>query len=208
MAKEKKERAAAALDKMEEKAPRKEKARFFHDLAPIRSGIHMKAPRKDAEDERLMTLMFRVALNGNLVRSAPACVQTAFEGVSDHDEDLVSISQLIENVNIAIFETDRSKGSSLELNDVTISKLEVKEIRSGKGDPSIVLTFQVEYPAEREVWAFMRTHYAGDVFLVFDSAQASLLNLVDAKESEKDDRHPDLIPPSGKDQAAGVEAEG
>ena len=32
----------------------------------------MKAPRKDAEDERLMTLMFRVALNGNLVRSAPA----------------------------------------------------------------------------------------------------------------------------------------
>ena len=121
---------------------------------------------------------------------------------------MVSISQLIENVNIAIFETNRSKGSSLELNDVTISKLEVKKIRSGKGDPSIVLKFQVEYPCEREVWRFMRTRYAGDVFLVFDSAQASLLNLIDAKEAEKDDRHPDLIPPSGKDQAAGVEAEG
>ena len=32
MAKEKKERAAAALDKMEEKAPRKEKARFSTTL--------------------------------------------------------------------------------------------------------------------------------------------------------------------------------
>jgi len=48
----------------------------------------------------------------------------------------------------------------------------------------------------REVWQFMRTHYAGDVFLVFDSAQASLLNLIDAKEAEKDDRQPDLIPPA------------
>jgi len=185
----------------EPRGPAKEKARFFHNLAPIRTYLHMKSPRKGADDERVFTLMFRMTLNGNLIRSAPDFVQTAYDGVQEHDEDYVGIKQAIEGVNIDLFETDKNKNPSLQLGDVTIDTLEVKEIRSGKGDPSIVLTFQVEYPVEREVWNYIRTHYAGDVFMVFDSAQASLLDLEDVK---KDSRQSELpMPPSGKDAAAG-----
>jgi hypothetical protein len=197
--KDKKERASKALDRMEEKAPPKEKARFFHDLAPIRSNIHMKAPRKDAKDERWLTLLFRMTLNGQLVRSAPESVKAAFEGVQNHDEDYVGIKQAIEHVDVDIFETDKSKGVSQALHDVTIDNLEVKEIKSGKNDYAIVLTFQVDHLCDSDLWRFMRTHYGYDVFLVFDSAQASLLNLADVAPA-KDDKQPEL-PMNGKEDA-------
>jgi hypothetical protein len=203
MAKDKKERAAKALDKMQEANPPKEKAKFFHDLAPIRSAIHMRVPIKNAEDERFLPLLFRITLNGNLVRSAPEAVQTAFADVSSRSLDYARVPKVIEHVNIEIYETDSNKNATMELKDVTVDKLEVKEIRSGKNDISVVLTFMVLYPAERELWTFMRLHYGGEVFLVFDSAQASLLNLVDEAEDEK---QPKLIPPSGKDAAAGLDS--
>jgi hypothetical protein len=203
-----KERAAKALDRMEDKAPPKERARFFHDLSPIRSNIHMKAPRKDANDERWLTLLFRMTLNGNLIRSAPASVQAAFTGVQDHDEDYVGIKQAIEHVNVDIHETDATK-VALKLHDVTIENLEVKEIKSGKNDYAIVLTFQVDHLADPDLWRFMRTHYGYDVFLVFDSAQASLLDLVDAEPKKKDaDDQPPLpmAAATGKEAAAGPDA--
>jgi hypothetical protein len=198
----KKERAAKALDRMESTAtPPKEKARFFHDLAPIRAGIHMKVPRKDAKGERWLTLLFRITLNGNLVRSAPESVRTAFDDVQRRMLDYAGVPLAIENVNVDVYETDSTKNPSIELKDVTINNLEVKEIRSGKNDISIVLTFEVEYLADSDLWRFMRTHFGGDVFLVFDSAQASLLDLVDAATSKEDDKQAKL-PISGKDQAA------
>jgi hypothetical protein len=191
----------AANKKTADSAPLK--AKFFHDLAPIRVHLHMKAPHLDGADERMVTMLFRMTLNGNLIRSAPDFVQEAYDNISGHMADYVGIPAAIESVTVDIFETDKQKNSSLTLADITITNLEVKEIKSSKSDPSVVLTFQIDYPAEADVWRFLRTHYGMDAFLVFDSAQAHLLALEDLATA-KDPKQPDLpIPPSGKDAAAG-----
>lgn len=189
----------------EPKVPTKEKTRFFHDLEPIRANIHMKAPTKSSDDERWLTLLFRMTLNGNLVRSAPESIQTAYEGIAKHDEDYVGIKQAIESVTVALYETDKTKNPTQRLHDVTIDNLEVKEIKSGKNDYSIVLTFQIDHLADADLWRFMRTHYGYDVFIVFDSAQASLLNLDDEKAEPESDQPP--LPISGKEAAAGEASE-
>lgn len=183
-------------------APPKEKARFFHDLKPIRVHLHMKAPRREKEDP-WVTLLFRMTLDGNLIRSAPDFIQTAYDGISEHDEDHVGLKRAIENVSIDIHETDRTKKAHT-LSDVIVENMEVKEIKSSKSDPSIVLTFEVRYPAEATIWAFLRSHFDRDAFVVFDSAQAFLLALDDAPAPKDDKQAPLEMPPvSGKDAAAG-----
>jgi hypothetical protein len=180
----------------------KERAKFFHNLKPIRVHMHMKAPRREKEDPWL-TLLFRMTLDGNLVRSAPDFIQTAYDGIAEHDEDHVGLKRAIENVTIEIHETDRTKVTQT-LSDVMVYNMEVKEIESSKGDPSIVLTFQVDYPAEAELWRFMRTHFAMEAFVVFDSAQAFLLALEEEPKKKDDEKQGALkMPMSGKDQAAG-----
>jgi hypothetical protein len=68
-----------------------------------------------------------------------------------------------------------------------------------------VLTFKVVYPMDWGVLKFLSTHFDGDVFLRFDSAQASLLDLADVeKDEEEDDEQGELLP----DEAAGEAAEG
>lgn len=72
---------------------------------------------------------------------------------------------------------------------------------------------EVEYPAESELWRFMRTHFDMDAFVVFDSAQAYLLALDDferGQETKVEEKQPTLqMPPtSGKDAAAGETAGG
>lgn len=163
-----------------------EKVDFFHDLNPVRAFIHMRAPRRDAKKKRQLVITFRMALNGNLVRSAPDFIQTAYDGVKDHEEKSVALKREIENVTIAIFETDKSKNSSEELGSVRLEKLCVSEISSSKGDPSIVLTFQTVYPWDSSIWRFLGGHYGADVFLQFDATQATLLDLVDRFERGND----------------------
>lgn len=163
-----------------------EKVSFFHNLTPVRAFIHMKVPRKDKKDKRQLTITFRMGLNGNLIRSAPDFIQTAYAGVKDHAESLVEIKKEIEGVSIAMLETDKSKRATETLDNVSIEGLAVKEIKSSKGDPSIVLTFQTVYPYDTSIWRFLGTHYAGDVFLQFDAQQASLLDLADRFERGND----------------------
>jgi hypothetical protein len=193
----------------EAEAPPKQKTRFFHNLKPIRIHLHMKAPRREKDGDPWLTLLFRMALDGNLIRSAPDFIQTAYDGIAEHDEDHVGLKRAIENVTIEIHETDRTKVTQT-LSDVMIYNMEVKEIESSKGDPSIVLTFQVDYPAERELWNWTRTHFALQAFAVFDSAQAFLLALDDDAKKPKDDGKQAVLemPTSGKDAAAGEAAEG
>jgi hypothetical protein len=86
--------------------------------------------------------------------------------------------------------------------------MEVKEIESSKGDPSIVLTFQVEHVGDTDVWRFMRTHFGMDAFVVFDSAQAFLLALDDEPKKADDKQQPVLeMPLAGKDAASGERQE-
>jgi hypothetical protein len=190
-------------------APPKERTKFFHGLKPIRVHLHMKAPRREKDGDPWLTLLFRMALNGKLITSAPDFIQTAYDGVAEHDEDHVGLKRAIENVTIEIHETDRTKATQT-LSDVMIYNMEVKEIESSKGDPSIVLTFQVDYPIEREFWTWLRSHFAMEAFVVFDSAQAYLLALDDDAKPKDDGKQAVLEMPSGKDAAAndGEAAEG
>lgn len=193
--------------------PAVETASFFHKIAPIETFLHMKAPRRDKKDKRQVTLMFRMPLNGNNVRSAPDFIQTAFTGVKDHGEDLVSLKKVISGVDIQVYLSEKLKKSDLDLIQVQLVKLAVKEIGSSKGDTTIVLTFEVVYPWEAGLWRFMGVHYASKVWLKFDAEQASLLDLEEASEEdgpeEEDDDQMDLpAAASGKDAAAGDVAEG
>jgi hypothetical protein len=192
--------------------PAAETASFFHKIAPIETFLHMKAPRRDKKDKRQVTLMFRMPLNGNNVRSAPVFIQTAFTGVKDHGEDLVSLKKVISGVDIQIYLSEKLKRSDFDLTQVSLTKLAVKEISSSKGDATIVLTFEVVYPWEAGLWRFLGVHYASKVFLKFDAEQASLLDLEDASDEdgpeEDDEDQPVLeMPISGKDASAG-EVEG
>jgi hypothetical protein len=179
--------------------------KFFHQLSTLqRSWIHVGNFLKKKEDDRFFTIRFRMPLNGNNVRSAPHAIQTAYAVIEGDGLCDGSIRQIIENVHIEIYATDSSKKAIEELKSATVSDLEVKEISSGKGDKSIVLTFKVVYPMDWGVLKFLSTHFAGDVFLRFDSAQASLLDLADVeKDEEEDDEQGELLP----DEAAGEAAE-
>lgn len=191
-----------------EDRPEVQTASFFHKIQPIPTFMHMKAPRRDKKDKRQVTITFRMALDGNRVRSAPDFIQTAYVEVETNGADAVSLRKVVSGVDIQIFESDKLKRSGLDLSKVNLEKLAVKEINSSKGDASIVLTFEVLYPWEGDVWRFLGHHYASQVFLKFDAEQASLLDLEDSEpdaEETDDGQEPlnmeDAV--SGKDAAAG-----
>ena len=192
----------------------KPQTKFFHRLStPLRAFVEMKAPRRNKKDDPFVALLFRMGLNGNNIRSAPDFLQTAYAGVADHGESKVELKEQIDNVSIDLHETAETKRAALDLSSVTITDLVVKEIKSSKGDPSVVLTFQVEYPIELSLWKWLQTHFKRDTFLVFDSTQATLLDLEDVEadkdeeESEDEDQPPLPISASGKDAAAGADAD-
>lgn len=186
--------------------------KFFHQLdTPLEAFVHMKTPRRDKKDKKRVTVTFRMPLDGNIVRSAPEFIRTGYLGVKEHGEDFVGMKKEIENVDIQVFELPNKRQKQVyEFTGAHLEKLAVKEIKSGKGDPSIVLTFEFIYPWDTTVWRFLGAHYATTVFLKFDSAQASLLDLPDESaedEEEEDEDQPTLpqteMPKSGKDAAAG-----
>jgi hypothetical protein len=160
--------------------------KFFHQLEPIMCFLDMKAPRRQKQKQEV-TLLFRMALDGNKVRSAPDFIQTAYDGVKEHAESLVELKKEVDKVDIAIFELpNKRQRATFELNSARIQDIAVKEIRSGKGDPSIALTFSTIFPWDSDLWRFLGKHYKTDVFLKFDSAQATLLDLEDEEEEQPD----------------------
>ncbi len=195
--------------KKENEVPAVETASFFHKIAPIETFLGAPRARRDKKDKRQVTLPFRMTLNGNIIRSAPDFIQTAYFGVKDHGEDLVSLKKVISGVDIQIYLSEKLRSSEFDLTEVDLVKLAVKEINSSKGDPSIVLTYEVVYPWEASLWRFLGVHYATKVWLKFDAEQASLLDLADAPAEdgpEEEDAQmplPPATPASGKDAAAG-----
>jgi len=152
----------------------------------IRAHIHTKAPKRNKKGDRQVVILFRVTLNGDTVRSAPDVVKWAYEGVKTKSEDHIGIKKEIEGVNVEFFQLEESKRSNLKLKTLYLSKLVVKEISSGKGDISIVLTFQSEYEWDEVIWRWLGDSFGTEVFLEFDAAQATLLDLEEAETKGED----------------------
>lgn len=173
----------------------------------MQTHLHMKAPKRNQKGERKVVILFRIGLNGNTVRSAPDVVKWAYEGVNAKGESHVALKKEVEGINIEAFDTDVAKRANLRsLKAVYLTNLVVKEISSGKGDKSIVLTFQAEYEWDSVIWGWLGDHFGSDVFLEFDPAQASLLDVedTDAKASDEDEEQMSMEdaapaePPNGK----------
>jgi len=152
----------------------------------MRAHVDMKAPKRNKKGDRQVVILFRITLNGDTVRSAPDVVKWAYEGVKTKSEDHIGIKKEIEGVNVEFFQLEESKRSNLRLKALYLAKLVVKEISSGKGDLSIVLTFQAEYEWDEVIWRWLGDNYKTDVFLEFDAAQATLLDLEEAETKGED----------------------
>ena len=170
----------------------KVQTRFFHEIEKVRCFVDMKVPTRVKEKNGFrqeQCLLFRMTLDGNLVRSAPDFVKAAYDGLKENAESLVKLKKEITGVQVVIYELPNKRQKPiLQLDDCRISDLAVKEIKSGKNDVSIVLTFSVVLTWDSDVWRFLGRHYKTEVFLEFDSSQASLLDL----EDEEDTDQPDL----------------
>jgi hypothetical protein len=152
--------------------------------------VHMKAPKRTQKGDRKITILYRITLTDKTVKSAPDVVKGAYDGVSDKSQSPVGIEKEIDNVNIEFFDLPERKQPKLRLKSMYLENLVVKKIHSGKGDTSIVLTFQSELEWEENVWRWLGDNFATDAFLEFDAAQASLLDIPDAtaKDDEPEDQ--------------------
>lgn len=166
--------------------------KFFHKLAdPIRTTLHMKTPQRKGDD-RNIPITFRIALNGNNVRSSPPFVQSAYKEIQN-GADLVGLKKEIENVNVELYNLPENKKPSFRLPRLHLTNLAVKETSNSEGDSQTVLSFETLYPWDRAVWEYLGEHYASDVFTKFDSAQANLLDMdEDGDEEEEDEDQPEL----------------
>lgn len=184
--------------------------KFFHQLAdPLMAFIDMKAPRRTSgkTKKQSLSILFRMPLNGNSIRSAPEFIRTAYEGVKDNGERLVELKKELDGVEIIVFELPNKRQKKIhDFGACRLENLAVKEIKSGKGDPSIVLTFESAMPLpDHGLFRFMHDHYKTEVFLRFDSTQASLLELPDVE-----DEQPGLpgVVDGGKEESESAEGEG
>jgi hypothetical protein len=172
-------------------------ARFFHKLKPIKTRIGMKAPKRDKKDKGIIPITFRMGLDGNNVRSGPEVVKRAYHEIEDGASSETEIPKIVEGVSVHIFDTDSSPKPNFSLESVTLERLAVSQTENSEGDKAVVLTFETEYNYESEIWAKMGRFFKKDVFLAFDSAQASLLDrpAEDEDESEgPDTRQMELVP--------------
>jgi hypothetical protein len=157
--------------------------KFFHLLAkPIPTTIGMRSPKRSG-DKQEIPITFRIALDGNNVRSAPPFVRSAYEEINN-GADSVGLKKEIENVNVEIYNLPEAKKASFRLPRLHLQKLAVKETANSEGDTQTVLAFETLYPYDSAVWKYLGEHYSITVFLRFDSAQASLLDEEDLSEGE------------------------
>lgn len=184
--------------------------KFFHQMAePLSCFLDMKAPqrRTGKVKKQMVAILFRMPLNGNTVRSAPEFIQLAYQGVKENGERSVELKKELEGIDIEVFELPNKRQKKIYSFDAAhLENIYVKEIKSGKGDPSIVLTFSSTFPLpDLGLFRFMHDHYKSEVFLRFDSTQASLLDLPDVKADKVDKNQPEL---PGTKAEGGEEAEG
>ena len=166
--------------------------KFFHQLStPIKTFINLRAPKRSNEKQEI-PITFRIALNGNNIRSAPKFVQSAYAEIQN-GADFVGLKKEIDNVNVELFNLAENKKPNFRLPRLHLEKLAVKEASNSEGDSSTVLTFETLYPWDEAVWQYLGEHYATDVFTRFDSAQATLLDIEEEEEKGEDVAQPALV---------------
>jgi hypothetical protein len=164
--------------------------KFFHQLStPIQTFIHLRAPKRNNEKQEI-PITFRIALNGNNIRSAPKFVQSAYAEIQN-GADFVGLKKEIENLNVELFNLAENKKPSFRLPRLHLQKLAVKESANSEGDTSTVLTFETMYPWDSAIWEYLGEHYATDVFARFDSAQATLLD-IEEEDDKGEEEQPEL----------------
>jgi hypothetical protein len=156
--------------------------KFFHGLK-VKTFVDILKPKRDG-DEKTLTITFRIGLNGNTVRSAPKFVQTAYKAVNEDACDLYGITKEFDKINTECFTLEEHKKPEIHLAALHFEKLAVLKTKNSEGDESIVLKFQSELSWNSALWSWIGDHYASDIWVKFDSAQATLLDL---EESEDED---------------------
>lgn len=172
--------------------------KFFHKLAkPIPAIIGMGAPKRSGDNQSI-PIKFRIALDGNNVRSAPQFVQSAYKEIQN-GADEVSLKKELENIDVDIFNLPENKRPNFRLPRLYLQDLVVTEAKNSEGDVATVLSFKTIYPWDKAIWEYLGDHYSTTVFLKFDSAQGSLLD-----ESEKDEEEPAQadLPEEGEEEEA------
>lgn len=180
--------------------------RFFHRLSPIKTRLGMKAPKRDKKEKGIIPILFRMGLNGNVVRSGPEMVRRAYNEITEGASVRTDLPKIVEGVSIQIYDTETSAKPNFRLEKITLEGLEVLKTENSEGDEAIVLCFETEYPFEAEIWQKMGRFYKTDVWLVFDSAQASLLDQPEpvppAPKKAKPTGQQELLPKEPKAKAA------
>ena len=157
--------------------------KFFHQLkVPIATTLGLRAPKRN-QDKAEIPITFRIALDGNNVRSAPPFVRSAYDEIQN-GANSVSLKKELENVNVELYNLPENKRASFRLARIHLQRMAVKEVRNSEGDATTVLSFETVYPWDREIWSYLGDHYATTVFTRFDSAQASLLDEEELQEGE------------------------
>lgn len=156
-------------------------------LKGIKVPVFIGSPRaKRSGDEQNVTIPFRIALDGNTVRSCPDFVKGAYNEIKD-GADFVGLKKEIENIDMHIFNLPDRKTPNIKLPRLLLVKLAIKEVKNSQSDVSIVFSFQTVYPWDKVIWEYLGDHYQSDVWATFDPAQAELLD-TDAEEEEDEDQ--------------------
>ena len=160
--------------------------RFFHKLSvPIKTFLSMGSPKRSG-DKQEITIKFRIALNGNNIRSAPKFVQQGYEAVQG-GADLWHTPRELDNVNVEIYNLAETKRANFHLPRLHLTNFSVEEMKNSEGDSSVMLKFETDYPWDKAVWEYLGDHYSTDVFTRYDSAQATLLDLEEEQDAPKEE---------------------
>lgn len=140
--------------------------------------------KRDKEGDRSVTIGFRVGLDNDIVKHAPAFVQEAYLGVSKKGQDAVSLRKQLENITTDFFLLEENDVADIRLARLKLEKIAVKETSNSEGDKSIVLTFQTDLPYDKALGEWLWKSYGTDLWATFDSAQATLLDIEDEPGGE------------------------
>lgn len=163
--------------------------KFFHGIK-VQTFIGRPAANRDKENKRSVIIPIRIQLNGNTIRSAPQPVARAYEEVKDNGGQMVGpLKYEVEGVNADIFDLEEHEKTSAKLKSLYLEKLVVREVKSSTGDSAIVLCCQFQRDFADGLWAWLGSHYKTDVWIRFDAAQATLLDIEEhgAEEPEEAD---------------------
>jgi hypothetical protein len=174
--------------------------KFFHGRR-LQCHVAMKAPLRKANGDRQLVILFRLVLDGNNIRSAPAEVKAAYDAIKQSGQSESKPKREVENINGDFFNGPDTKSKAIRLKSLYLESLDVKESKNAQGDTAVVLTFQSKYEYDDKVWDWLGGNYKTDCFVEFDAAQASLLDIVEAgAEDPAGDEEQEDLPGTGEEE--------